>query len=607
MPLSIDDYEKSIARIFNGDNFAIGTGCLVAPRYVLTCAHVVLQALGVNDDTPRKKIWSQYLDAPDRDIFIDFPVLATSLDSTDSNEILARVVVWRPYSLESGDIAILQLQKCAPSEALPLPFAESSAVDMSSSKLSVFGFSQGQASVGSRADKYQLKGNSVGGRFQLFKPSNVPGVTIQPGYSGAPVWNQSLNKAIGTIVTAATNVKQGDDWTAQAISTLSLKSALSEMQAICLDERLIGCIETCVSETEKASLMANIETALERCNPNGKGKEIRQQLIELASDRNPLKSWENEGRLVRFALMLAWMASSPHTFDVIKSWVEECQLKFDPLLTKLTREMKESKISQSGVCKHLMVVVEEAQDRPGRWRMSIWPVEERDDYNTDSPLRPIANEVCSKQELPIFIRKQMRKKIGTGRPFVHLFLPRELFDDGLEMLPSTETGRLAETTLGCEYPCVLRTNLNTFPFSGYKYYHDDWQERWSQIEAVLENNSISVFKPVDCRKTGRSLLNILQAIKAARLENCEIVHKFLDMVNEELALPVVLWTRSQHWQSELSSILAGKVCSLPERVREEREAAYYGEQKDALGYHLSMVWEDPKILPPDMQFDPEAC
>ena len=37
-----------------------------------------------------------------------------------------------------------------------------------------------------------------------------------------------------------------------------------------------------------------------------------------------------------------------------------------------------------------------------------------------------------------------------------------------------------------------------------------------------------------------------------------------------------------------------------ERVRKEREKAHNSEAIDSLGHNLSLVWEDPKIVPPKM-------
>jgi vWA-MoxR associated protein C-terminal domain len=94
---------------------------------------------------------------------------------------------------------------------------------------------------------------------------------------------------------------------------------------------------------------------------------------------------------------------------------------------------------------------------------------------------------------------------------------------------------------------------------------------------------------------------------AARLEHCESVGEWFDWVSEEVALPIALWSREPDFQSQLVDVLDCLVKTLPNRIHQERQTAHKSKGNPLLGHHLSLVWEDPKIVPPDMQFDPEAC
>jgi Trypsin-like peptidase domain len=110
MTFSVDDYERAIARIFDRNNNVIGTGFLVAPGYVLTCAHVVLQAIGIEKDK-----FADYQGQPQEYISLDFHVLASG------QEIKAQVVDWLPYSLHTGDVAVLKLLTPEPIKVKPIP------------------------------------------------------------------------------------------------------------------------------------------------------------------------------------------------------------------------------------------------------------------------------------------------------------------------------------------------------------------------------------------------------------------------------------------------------------------------------------------------------
>src|SRR5437870_4017417 len=92
--------EHSLARLHIRDGRVVGAGFLVGERWVLTCAHVVVQALGLTDYPS---------DPPQGPISLDFPFVAPRTLLT------ARVVLWCPVLSDgSGDIAGLELQREPP-------------------------------------------------------------------------------------------------------------------------------------------------------------------------------------------------------------------------------------------------------------------------------------------------------------------------------------------------------------------------------------------------------------------------------------------------------------------------------------------------------------
>ncbi len=208
--------------------------------------------------------------------------------------------------------------------------------------------------------------------------------------------------------------------------------------------------------------------------------------------------------------------------------------------------------------------------------------------------------VLSRQELPAFVRKKIREKLRKKpTPTIHLFVPRMLFGDNFEMLPSSDLGAV----LGSEYPFVVRTNLKTHPIGCY--YYDDWHEKWEQIEKAFENNTCEVAKFIDCSLPEEDLIPELEKTYAVILKNCDSVGSWFDLIAEETALPVALWSRDPQFQDQLANVCDCIFKDLPDRIHQERKTAHKSKIKPLLGDHLSLVWEDPKIVPPDMQFDPE--
>src|SRR5260370_39381052 len=92
--------EASIVRIFTANNKVVGTGFLIADMTILSCAHVITAALGIDDNTPTK---------PEGQIYLDFPLVLSG------HKLTARVIFWQPEQANvSGDIAVLHLERMPP-------------------------------------------------------------------------------------------------------------------------------------------------------------------------------------------------------------------------------------------------------------------------------------------------------------------------------------------------------------------------------------------------------------------------------------------------------------------------------------------------------------
>jgi vWA-MoxR associated protein C-terminal domain/Trypsin-like peptidase domain/vWA-MoxR associated protein middle region (VMAP-M) 1 len=587
MTFIVDDYEKAIARIWGknkeGESIVIGTGFLVAPGYVLTCAHVVLQAIGL-----QKEQFEQYDGQPKELVTLDFHVLATG------QLIQAEVVAWLPFTLESGDVAALKLLTPAPSAARPIPLVEVSRRDVADDPHSVYGFASKQ---GGRSDAYRPKANVAGGRFQLCKVGNPSDETIKPGFSGAPVWNEAKTCVIGMVATA-TDTQQ----TAYAIPTQVLRPVLKQIEAFCLCDVLMQSLDACANDAERNQLKSTIDGILRRCNPQGVDRPWPEQLMDLSIDRAPLPGWEIEGRLVHLAMMLA-LDVPLQAYEQLEIWVECCHWNFQALSTRLTRQKKQQKKPANNVCEHLMVVVEQKERLTNQLRVSLWQVPDRSTYEPQNPLLPvIADAVMTISELPIFIRRQIKDKFRKATlPTIHLFVPRSLFGCDLEMLPSSNLGE----TLGSHYPFIIRTNLNIHPIG--QYYYDDWYEKWKKLESLFDDETSRVFQAIDCSSPGADLVSQLVDINAAILQDCDSVSDLFDLISDETFLPVALWSRDPEFQAQLPGLLDCVVKTFRDRLRQERDTARRSTTGKLLGHHLSLVWEDPLIVPPDMYFDPEAC
>src|SRR3712207_1977143 len=96
-----DPLAPCVVRMYGDRGAIVGTGFRVSDRHVLTCAHVVAQALGVPEETP---------DSPTGEVRLDFPLIEPG------QPLAGRVVRWLPVRSDGGvtprngeDIAVLEL------------------------------------------------------------------------------------------------------------------------------------------------------------------------------------------------------------------------------------------------------------------------------------------------------------------------------------------------------------------------------------------------------------------------------------------------------------------------------------------------------------------
>ena len=279
---SISDYEKAIVRVLRSDDTekfgVVGTGFLVAPGYVLTCTHVVLQALGQFD--PDKETAS---DPPiGETVELDFP-LAQGLPT--KAEVLYNS---QPYQKNSGDITVLKLLETAPQQSKPMPMIFHTWEEIQAERHAVHGFANDS---GDRTDAYRPKSGAPGGRIQLWKAGADPlDEMIEGGFSGAPVWNYDRGGVIGMVATAAS--PQGQKSKAFAISTETLKPVLEQIKAFCLNDILSQSLDACSIKDERANFRIAIVTALNLCNPQGTDRSWQAQLVDLNCDRPPMTGWQ---------------------------------------------------------------------------------------------------------------------------------------------------------------------------------------------------------------------------------------------------------------------------------------------------------------------------
>ena len=183
-----ESYKTSIARIYTSiDDRIVGSGFLVSNQYIITCAHVVADALNIDKTTQDKPLDLVKLDFP-------FPV------GQNQKKLKAKVILWQPRSYSGysygQDIAVLELQKQLPQNYV---FFQLSLIDTKNHPFSVLGFPQGRDEGVITEGK--VSGTIGNGLVQIVVESQSQ-FYIEPGFSGAPVWDEELASFVGIVVSS---------------------------------------------------------------------------------------------------------------------------------------------------------------------------------------------------------------------------------------------------------------------------------------------------------------------------------------------------------------------------------------------------------------------
>jgi tetratricopeptide (TPR) repeat protein len=182
--ISAVELKPCVVRIRRTTGEVVGAGFLVGEKHILTCAHVVAEALGIAQD---------HVDQPEDSVQLDFPLLAPG------KKLTAQVVVWQPPrpSGHGGDIAGLELDALPPPEASPARLV--AAENLWGHFFRALGFPRGNEG-GTWASGILLDRQAAS--WVQIEDVKETGYRVQPGFSGTPVWDDDLEGVVGMVMVA---------------------------------------------------------------------------------------------------------------------------------------------------------------------------------------------------------------------------------------------------------------------------------------------------------------------------------------------------------------------------------------------------------------------
>lgn len=595
MPNPVELLRPSVVRFYRANGNVVGAGFLVAAGYVLTCAHVVAETLGVSGTIEN---------APKQSVQLDFPLLAPG------QTIAASVVFWKPVSQTTSveDLAILKLLATAPVGAnyVTLNAAQSSWKH----SLAIFGFPQGY-DQGVWATGV-FRGPNDKGWIQFDSLENEDR-SVEKGFSGAPIWDETLEAVVGMAVAA--EKRRASVTSAYMIPRELLRAPLNYLrQQILLD----------ILQAHESAILGCIQRAYRLCRSQNAITPVQQGVKAIIDELAyaTAGAQQTEDKLIQFAAALcleleAQQMAEPR--ESLQQWGDRFAEDFEA--AKSVMQDLKVKRQQQRIEPHNPMLLVNIQEDASSESLSVeaWIILDPEKYNSktlqgsrrllfasddDSHL---SEQNVSYDDLPILLDSYLMQLCCDGSEYecdpreltLYFILPPSLLNKPLErLIPGDE-----EDPIGIGLDDSLQVILALHNRSGLGGFRADsrWKKAWTLKAAQADRLAHEIFADMDGLKEsgiiGLKQLTSLNPVKDPR-------------VLAKQGMPLALWVRDNQvetmdWaQVLLDEVLSYPVKDVPERVLEIRrntslldsETEY--AQSTELGHHLAILWDDPKRVPP---------
>ena len=600
-----ETYASGIACIFYADrkNEIAGGGFLVTPRYLLTCSHVVADALKLTGEA-RENGLSQTVELEFRRVL-----------ETEGRPFRGEVVFWRSPSLRD-DIALLRLDE-QPSVSVQPTFLPSERLQQGQ-LCRAFGWGIPE---GSWAEGYELCGSRSNSIYQ-FEQRKPGDYKIQKGFSGCPLWTKGSNRLAGMITTA--------EW----------KKDVSAAFVICrhvlrdvLDMRLL----VDILEPHEEALAPLFNSAYRVCRPQHATEDSFPKTVREKSEK--LQYFQRSAglkytRLEEFAAFFK-RDDFPNgrAWEKLTEWLRSRSIDPQELRDLVwQRRQERDQISQNKGEFYFLVAISPnpQQDLQGRdtYNLKGWAIENYDRKTRQGYIAK-SGQGCESFEIdgPL-TEEEVRKNIPlllekgdiADDAIVEFFLPDELMNKGVEFWKADkETGY---PTWLCQDSHVYVRSLERVEKNRRKW-REKWQKRWDALIEASERLSLChafVVMEASVRMLHKKELTEASGWRLSSVVRGAVPDRLMLALRVD-GIPTAIWLRRlpqvdppAQCCDEIKSILGNclgslfenikkKRCEAINRTLEERGDAFEDyiddpEKCDWTGRHISFLWDDPNLIPP---------
>ncbi|MBW4473577.1 MAG: hypothetical protein KME45_24855 [Stenomitos rutilans HA7619-LM2] len=249
------------------------------------------------------------------------------------------------------------------------------------------------------------------------------------------------------------------------------------------------------------------------------------------------------------------------------------------------------------------------------YQIKAWLIHDTQDYQTHRQgISPIivagmtGDETYAQEALPDELPKLISQflvessHLFDSDPELHICLPVELMNHAIDLWKLDDDGPV-KPMLGRRYKVVLRC---TERWSRSYRQEKIWKQKWDRQKSFLENFACDAFIAGDDNNLEDLYYDLLEetvvGLKVKQAPTCVGTNSLFGVLLQT-GTPIAIWGRtnlkSTTNDTELTRILnACCLKNLLHTVQEERQRARKVSPEAHIGHHLSLLWDDPYLVPP---------
>ncbi len=641
----MDALELVVVRIFKSGEDIAGSGFLVSPQYILTCAHVVAYSVFSSQRSNYKEALKQLLrqeEKPTQIIEIDFPTLA---EGKIGRKLKTKVAFWQPLKDNENvqDIAVLKLinPDLLPERAQPIKLISIGNENLEGHTFKALGFPKNQK--GGEYAHGVLQGRVGQGRIQV-EGTRETGGQLEEGFSGTPIWDEGLEGVVGMAVAAD---KERPEAKVAFMTPTDLLLKVGDLAEVCkVDGRLqkaIAILQDYFQDYRDEIRYAYYQSLPENSIPLSSGKSLHkfpESLPEMIRnlDNRRKEDYSLLERFIGFLLLhLQDRDCLPELRHKLEEWLKRHLQNYQYLIAALRKEQAIKNQQKFQAREPEPCILVGVIEKSSSFFVKAWLIEDARNYtpkNSQGCHSLIDEEDVLMNEKGILINQktisedkkpknltELLQSFFTDVPSrcqckakkISIFLPYRLIDRDIKPVDQCPVNENVpddfKTLFGTECEVSVRFSERL------KISKDDnvsckLTEKWGKLASKHGKQVVEIFYPSGFSNAKRFFREIeppdVVAVRLTEVLQAEKQESIMAAFYYA-GIPVALWMRPEAENLECCESLKNvcQTCTcwlkLPETIKAKRSEAWEEDIDTHIGNHLSLLWDDPNLIPPVQQ------